>query len=86
MVSQLRVVILKPSKYAVDGDVERFRWWFMPNSVDASEMLETSFRFLQSRQCHTASVLQCGKLMGLVTMGNVGEFLVIQTGAILKCV
>jgi Radical SAM superfamily len=29
----LHVVILKPSKYAVDGYVERFRWGFMPNST-----------------------------------------------------
>ena len=30
---QLRVVILKPGKYAEDGYVERFRWGFMPNST-----------------------------------------------------
>jgi radical SAM superfamily enzyme YgiQ (UPF0313 family) len=29
----LRVVLLKPSKYAVDGSVERFRRGFMPNST-----------------------------------------------------
>jgi hypothetical protein len=29
----LRVVIVKPSKYAVDGSVERFRWGFMPNAT-----------------------------------------------------
>ncbi len=29
----LRVVVLKPSKYTVDGRVERFRWGFMPNST-----------------------------------------------------
>jgi radical SAM superfamily enzyme YgiQ (UPF0313 family) len=29
----LRVVLLKPSKYAADGWVERFRWGFMPNST-----------------------------------------------------
>jgi hypothetical protein len=29
----LRVVIVKPSKYAADGYVERFRWGFMPNST-----------------------------------------------------
>ena len=27
---QLRVIILKPSKYIADGYVERFRWGFMP--------------------------------------------------------
>jgi len=29
----LRIVLLKPSKYATDGYVERFRWGFMPNST-----------------------------------------------------
>ncbi|HYU30917.1 MAG TPA: radical SAM protein [Thermoanaerobaculia bacterium] len=29
----LRIVLLKPSKYAADGYVERFRWGFMPNST-----------------------------------------------------
>ncbi len=29
----LRVVLVKPSKYAEDGYVERFRWGFMPNST-----------------------------------------------------
>ncbi|HEY8022281.1 MAG TPA: radical SAM protein [Thermoanaerobaculia bacterium] len=31
----LRVVIVKPSKYGLDGCVERFRWGFMPNSTVA---------------------------------------------------
>jgi radical SAM superfamily enzyme YgiQ (UPF0313 family) len=31
--SELRVVIVKPSKYGVDGWVERFRWGFMPNAT-----------------------------------------------------
>src|SRR5215470_16110053 len=29
----LRIVIIKPSKYGVSGDVERFRRGFMPNST-----------------------------------------------------
>jgi hypothetical protein len=33
MAHQLRVIILKPSKYLADGSVERFRWGFMPNST-----------------------------------------------------
>jgi hypothetical protein len=32
-VKTLRVVIVKPSKYAADGWVERFRWGFMPNAT-----------------------------------------------------
>jgi Radical SAM superfamily len=30
---ELRVVIVKPSKYDPDGSVERFRWGFMPNAT-----------------------------------------------------
>jgi hypothetical protein len=33
MAKPLRVVLVKPSKYAADGFVERFRWGFMPNST-----------------------------------------------------
>src|SRR3989344_5544581 len=29
----LRIVLIKPSKYGVDGYVERFRWGFMPNAT-----------------------------------------------------
>ena len=47
-------------------------------TVDASEMLEASFRRLQSCQCHTAPVVRRGELVGLVTMENVGEFVAIQ--------
>lgn len=33
MAQQLRVIVLKPSKYMANGYVERFRWGFMPNST-----------------------------------------------------
>src|SRR5262245_23110229 len=33
MAERLRVILIKPSKYAPDGSVERFRWGFMPNST-----------------------------------------------------
>jgi Zn-dependent protease len=44
----------------------------------ASEMLETVFGRLRSRDCHTISVVEHGALIGLVTMDNVGEFLMIH--------
>ena len=31
--NSLRIILIKPSKYAVGGYVERFRWGFMPNST-----------------------------------------------------
>ena len=46
--------------------------------AQASEMLETVLGRLQGRDCHTIPVLEHGALIGLVTMDNVGEFLMIQ--------
>ena len=47
-------------------------------TADASEMLEAVLGRLQGRDCHTIPVLEHGALIGLVTMDNVGEFLMIQ--------
>lgn len=47
-------------------------------TAQASEMLETVLARLQSRECHTIPVLEHGALIGLVTMDNVGEFLMIH--------
>jgi CBS domain-containing protein len=47
-------------------------------SAEASEMLETVLARLQGRDCRTIPVLEHGALIGLVTMDNVGEFLMIQ--------
>jgi Zn-dependent protease/CBS domain-containing protein len=47
-------------------------------TADASEMLETVLARLQGRECHTVPVTERGMLIGLVTMDNVGEFLMIQ--------
>jgi Zn-dependent protease len=46
--------------------------------AQASEMLETVLGRLQGRDCHTLPVLEHGALIGLVTMDNVGEFLMIH--------
>jgi CBS domain-containing protein len=46
--------------------------------VDAADMLETAFGQLQTCECHTLPVVQRGRLVGLVTTENVGEFLMIQ--------
>ncbi len=47
-------------------------------TVDSSEMLETAFTRLQSCECHTLPVERNGRLVGLLTMDNVGEFIMIQ--------
>jgi Zn-dependent protease/predicted transcriptional regulator len=46
--------------------------------VDSSEMLETAFARLQACNCHTIPVTHAGQLVGLVTMDNLGEFMLIQ--------
>ena len=48
-------------------------------TVDGDEMLEGAFRKLSECQCHTVPVLRDGRLIGLLTMDNVGEFVRIQT-------
>jgi Zn-dependent protease/predicted transcriptional regulator len=47
-------------------------------TAEASEMLETVLARVQGRDCHTVPVLDNGVLVGLVTMDNVGEFLMIH--------
>lgn len=46
--------------------------------ADSFEMLETAFTRLQECECHTLPVTHHGQLVGLVTMDNVGELLMIQ--------
>jgi CBS domain-containing protein len=48
-------------------------------TAHASEMLETAFQRLTACACRTAPVLSFqGRLVGLVTMDNIGEFIAIQ--------
>jgi predicted transcriptional regulator len=51
--------------------------------VQSSEMLDAAFRRLSDCRCNTAPVSFQGRLVGMVTMDNIGEFLAIQ-GAIGK--
>jgi len=48
-------------------------------TVDDSEMLESAFARMNASACQTAPVLRTGKLVGLITMENVGEFVMIQS-------
>jgi CBS domain-containing protein len=47
--------------------------------VAASDMLDIAFLRLQNCQCRTLPVERQGRLVGLLTMENVGEFISIQT-------
>lgn len=47
--------------------------------AESGEMLDEAFRRLQECECHTMPVLRRGRLAGLLTAENVGEFLMIQS-------
>lgn len=46
--------------------------------ADVSDMLETVFERLQECRCRTVPVAQGGRLVGLMTTENLGEFLMVQ--------
>jgi len=48
-------------------------------SIDADEMLEIAFQKLSDCRCHTLPVFSASRLVGLLTMENLGEFVRIQT-------
>jgi Zn-dependent protease len=48
-------------------------------TADAAEMLDAVFARLQECPCHTLPVLQNARLKGLLTMDNLGEFMMIQS-------
>ncbi len=47
-------------------------------TVDSFEMLETAFAKIQGCGCNTMAVTHGGRLVGILTMDNIGEFLAIQ--------
>jgi len=47
-------------------------------TAHASEMLEPAFQRLQGCECRTMPVTRRGELVGVLTMENVGEFLMLQ--------
>ena len=47
-------------------------------TADASEMLEAVLRRLKGGDCRTIPITEHGALIGLVTLDNVGEFLMVQ--------
>ena len=47
-------------------------------TTDYTEMLEVAFQRLQECECHTMPVVHEGRLVGLLTMDNLGEYFLIQ--------
>lgn len=48
-------------------------------AADSSEMLQTAFMRLQGCDCKIMPVLRSGRLVGLLTMENIGELMMIQS-------
>lgn len=48
-------------------------------TVDPEEPLETALQKLQTCDCHSMPVLDDGRLVGLITAENVGEFLMLRS-------
>ena len=49
------------------------------STVDSGQMLEAALVTMQTCECEMLPVLRSGKLAGLLTKHNVGEFLAIQS-------
>jgi CBS-domain-containing membrane protein len=47
--------------------------------VEAAEMLDSSFQKMREGECATLPVLREGRLVGIVTLENVGEWMMIQS-------
>ena len=47
-------------------------------TADARELLDVAFRRLQGHTCHVLPVLQDGRIVGLLTPDNVGEFVMFR--------
>jgi Zn-dependent protease len=47
--------------------------------ADSSDMLSTAFERLQACECHSLPVMHNGRLVGILTAENVGEFLMVQS-------
>ncbi|MDZ7292001.1 MAG: site-2 protease family protein [candidate division KSB1 bacterium] len=73
--NDMLVALAKKGQNALVADVMQREF----QVVDSAEMLETAFTRLQTCACHTLPVVSDQQLIGLVTMDNVGEFLMIQS-------
>jgi Zn-dependent protease/CBS domain-containing protein len=73
-----RGLIAALAQYGRDLPIERvMRRDF--STVDSAQMLEAGLVTMQTCECEMLPVLRGGKLAGLLTKHNVGEFLAIQT-------
>ncbi len=50
-------------------------------TAEANEMLASALNRLEACKCHALPVLSAGRLVGILTMDNVGEFLLVHAAA-----
>lgn len=72
--SDLLRALAQRGQEALVGEVMRRQF----ETADPFEMLENAFARLQTCNCHSLPVMRSGQLVGIVTMDNLGEFLMIQ--------
>ncbi len=73
--SDLLAALAQRGQDAVVGDVMKQN----VATADPSEMLESAIARLQDCDCHSMPVVRGDQLVGLLTMDNLGEFLMIQS-------
>ncbi len=73
--SDLLLALAKQGKDATVAEVMQREFQI----VEANEMLESAFVRLQTCACHTLPVVRNQQIVGLLTMDNVGEFLMIES-------
>ncbi|MEK7728476.1 MAG: site-2 protease family protein [candidate division KSB1 bacterium] len=73
--SDLLLALAKQGKDAAVAEVMQRDF----QTVETTEMLESAFARLQTCACHTLPVVRQQQLVGLITMENLGEYLMIES-------
>jgi Zn-dependent protease len=72
--SDMLATLAREGAHVRVGDVMQTEF----QTVQPSDTLEAAFRTMSERRCSTAPVSFQGRLVGMITMDNIGEFLAIQ--------
>ena len=72
--ADLLIALAQQGEQAVVSDVMQRDF----QTADPKEMIDVVLQRLQNRKCHTVPVLRRERLIGLITMENVGEFISVQ--------
>ena len=70
--------LLKALAEGRKGSVNEFMRRNCP-PIDEKDMLESTFQRMQAGGCHTLPVMREGQLVGLATLQNIGEWMMVQS-------